>query len=184
MSAAPAKLGTGPGRATRPPRRFAPVRLGPCGLPRCRRHEACFSRSGRFSLDERNVLHEIEAALGCDERRAEGVTFAVFGELRDRISPEERRDVLAQLPTALKRLWAPGDRDDRPANRVHREEFIGRVRQRAALPDDAEAERAVRAVFAALKRLLGSPSGRKGEAWDVYSQLPKDLKQLWLDAGA
>ena len=134
-------------------------------------------------MDERTFLHGIEDALGCDERRAESVTFAVFGELHDRLSPEERRDVRAQLPTALKRLWAPGGRDDQPANRVKREEFIGRVRHRAVLPDDDEAERAVRAVFAQLKRLLGSPTGREGEAWDVYSQLPKDLKQLWLDAG-
>jgi uncharacterized protein (DUF2267 family) len=106
----------------------------------------------------------------------------VFGELRDRISPAERRDLAAQLPTALKRLWVVGDRDDRPATRIGRDEFIGRVRQRAVLPDDAEAERAVRAVFGQLQRLLGSPTGREGEAWDVYSQLPKDLKQLWLDA--
>lgn len=134
-------------------------------------------------MDERTFLHAIGDALGCDERRAESVTFAVFGELRDRISPEERRDVQAQLPSGLKRLWAPGDRDDGPANRVKREEFVGRVRQRAVLPDDAEAERAVRAVFAQLKRLLGSPTGREGEAWDVYSQLPKGLKELWLDAG-
>ena len=47
----------------------------------------------------------------------------------------------------------------------------------------AEAERAVSAVFAALQRLLGSPSGQEGEAWDVMSQLPKDLKKLWMEAG-
>ncbi|HXJ33772.1 MAG TPA: DUF2267 domain-containing protein [Candidatus Eisenbacteria bacterium] len=133
-------------------------------------------------MDERTFLREIADQLGCDERRAEAVTFAVFGELRDRISPEERRDLRAQLPTALKRLWEVGDRTDRPANKVHRHEFIGRVRQRAVLPDDDEAERAVRAVFHQLQRLLGSTTGREGEAWDVYSQLPKDLKDLWLDA--
>ena len=135
-------------------------------------------------MDERTFLREIADRLGCDDRRAESVTFAVFGELRDRISPQERRDLRAQLPTALKRLWEAGGRDDRPPTRVHRHEFIGRVRQRAVLPDDDEAERAVRAVFAQLQRLLGSPTGREGEAWDIYSQLPKDLKQLWLDARA
>lgn len=134
-------------------------------------------------MDERTFLHAVGEVLGCDERRAESVTFAVFGELRDRLTPEERRDLHAQLPSGLKRLWVVGDREDRPPNRVKRDEFVGRVRQRAVLPDDGEAERAVRAVFAQLKRLLGSPSGREGEAWDVYSQLPKDLKQLWLDAG-
>jgi uncharacterized protein (DUF2267 family) len=66
--------------------------------------------------------------------------------------------------------------------KIHRAEFIGRVRQRAVLPDDGEAEHAVRAVFRALQRLLGSPSGCEGEAWDVFSQLSKDLKPLWLDA--
>lgn len=134
-------------------------------------------------MDERTFLRGVADRLGCDDRRAESVTFAVFGELRDRISPAERRDLQAQLPTSLKRLWGVGDRDDRPASRIGRDEFIGRVRQRAVLPDDGEAERAVRAVFAQLQRLLGSPTGREGEAWDVYSQLPKDLKQLWLDAG-
>ena len=134
-------------------------------------------------MDEGTFLRGVAERLACDDRRAEAVTFAVFGELRDRLSPDERRDLQAQLPTALKRVWAAGDPGDRPANRVHRQEFVGRVRQRAVLVDDAEAERAVRAVFAQLQRLLGSPTGREGEAWDVYSQLPKDLKQLWLDAG-
>lgn len=135
-------------------------------------------------MDERTFLRGIADALGCDERRADAVTFAVFQELRDRLSPAERRDVESQLPTPLKRLWAAGGRDDLPATRVHRDEFIGRVRQRAVLVDDGTALRAVRAVFAQLQRLLGSASGREGEAWDIYSQLPKDLKDLWLDAAA
>jgi hypothetical protein len=37
-------------------------------------------------------------------------------------------------------------------------------------------------VFATLQDLLGSPSGTEGEAWDVMSQLPKDLKKVWLHA--
>ena len=133
-------------------------------------------------MDERTFLHGVETALGCDERRAESVTFAVLTELRDRLSVGERHDLEAQLPTPLKRLWRAGD-DGRAPNRVHRDEFVGRVRHRAVLPDDAEAQRAVRAVFACLQRALGSPTGCEGEAWDVLSQLPKDLKQLWLEAG-
>lgn len=133
-------------------------------------------------MDDRTFLRGVADALACDDRRAEAVTFAVFGELAARLSPAERRDLESQLPIALKRLWNPGDRADRVQSRAGRDEFVGRVRQRAVLPDDTEAERAVRAVFAQLKRLLGSPSGREGEARDVYSQLPKGLKQLWLDA--
>ncbi len=41
----------------------------------------------------------------CDERRAEILTFAVFQELRDRLTPDEAAKVAAQLPTSLKMLW-------------------------------------------------------------------------------
>ena len=113
-------------------------------------------------MDDRAFLRGVSERLECDERRAESVAFAVLQELRDRLTPAERRE--------------------QPPSRVRRDEFVGRVRQRAVLPDDAEAERAVRAVFAQLQALLGSATGREGEAWDIYSQLPKDLKTLWLDS--
>jgi uncharacterized protein (DUF2267 family) len=66
--------------------------------------------------------------------------------------------------------------------KVHESQFVGEVRLIAALPDEAEAERAVVAVFATLQELLGSATGMEGEAWDVMSQLPKDLKRLWFGA--
>jgi len=126
-------------------------------------------------------LQAVARRLACDERRAESVTFVVFQELRDRLTPAERRDAAAQLPLALKHLW--GVRwDDRPPSHVHRNEFIGRVRQRCVLPDDDEALRAVLVVFRTLQRALSSPTGREGEAGDILSQLPKDLKTLWVDA--
>lgn len=133
-------------------------------------------------MNSRTFLQAIADRLGCDDRRAESVTFAVFQELRDRLSSNERHDVASQLPTELRRLWTTGDSADHPPKKTHRDELIGLVRRRAVLPDDTEAERAVLAVFAELQRALGSPTGREGEAWDVFSQLPKDLKQLWLDA--
>lgn len=134
-------------------------------------------------MDERRFIREVAARLGADEARAEAVTFAVFQELRHRLPAKEDRDVAAQLPTGLRHLWLGDARADRPVEKIHREEFLGRVRFQAVLPDDAEAERAVRAVFRELQLLLGSPTGREGEAWDVFSCLPKDLKALWLAAG-
>ena len=134
-------------------------------------------------MNEKAFFHEVAERLRCDERRAESITFVVFQELRARITPKESSNVAAQLPTGLKRLWLENERGDRPVDRMHLAEFIGRVRQHAALPDDAEAERGTRAVFATLQHLLGSPTGIEGEAWDVFSQLPKDLKRLWLEFG-
>ena len=133
-------------------------------------------------MNERAFLHDVETRLACDARRADAITFAVFQELRNRITPHEAADVAAQLPTALKRMWEAGDRPAQRPERIHKAEFLGRVRQHAVLPDDAEAERAVRAVFGALQRLLGSRTGLEGEAWDIFSQLPKDLKALWVES--
>jgi uncharacterized protein (DUF2267 family) len=133
-------------------------------------------------MNDRAFYREVADRLRCDERRAEAITFVVFQELRARITPKEAGNVAAQLPTGLKKLWLENEREDRGVERLHLPEFIGRVRQHAALPDDAEAQRGTRAVFATLQHLLGSPSGTEGEAWDVFSQLPKDLKRLWLEA--
>lgn len=133
-------------------------------------------------METREFVNEVARRIGADERRAEGVTFTVFQVLRDRLPAKEANDLAAQLPTGLKRLWRAEDRPQGPPERLHATDFIGRVRQWAGLPDDTEATRAVMAVFATLQRALGSPTGREGEAWDVLSVLPKDLKTLWMEA--
>ena len=135
-------------------------------------------------MDTEHFLHSIASMLACDVARAEALTSVVFQELRDRLTSKEAADVAAQLPTPLKRLWSDGEVTRAPdqVNKVHAPEFIGRVRRRAALSDDAEAGRAVRAVFRTLRSLLGSATGLEGEAWDIFSQLPKDMKHLWLES--
>jgi uncharacterized protein (DUF2267 family) len=133
-------------------------------------------------MEKHAFIREVATRLACDEHRAGAVTAVVLQELRNRLTPKEAGDVAAQLPATLKRVWQEGDRPDRHVTRTHRAEFLGEVRRWAALADDTEAERAVRAVFATLQSVLGSPTGTEGEAWDVFSQLPKDMKQLWLRA--
>jgi uncharacterized protein (DUF2267 family) len=133
-------------------------------------------------MDKKTFIEKVAQRVGCDERRAESLTFAVFQELRDRLTPGEVADVDAQLPAALKPLWEFLDRPGRHVRKVHEPQFVGEVRLIASLPDQFEAERAVVAVFATLQELLGSPTGMEGEAWHVMSQLPKDLKKLWLGA--
>jgi uncharacterized protein (DUF2267 family) len=134
------------------------------------------------TVETREFVNEVASRLAADERRAEGVTFAVFRLLRDRLPEKESSDLAAQLPTELKRLWREDDRRGRPVEKLHASDFIGRVRRWAGRPDDIEARRGVCAVFATLQHALGSPTGREGEAWDVLSVLPKDLKHLWLEA--
>jgi uncharacterized protein (DUF2267 family) len=96
-------------------------------------------------------------------------TFAVFQELRDRLTPKKVSDVEAQLARPLKALLRSPDKPDRTVRKVHERQFVREVAQIAGLSDD-EAERAVMVVFAALQKALGSPTGQEGEAWDVFSE--------------
>jgi uncharacterized protein (DUF2267 family) len=134
-------------------------------------------------MDDFTFIRDVAERLGCDHRAARTTVSAVFRALRDRLTPEEAGDVAANLPPVLRSLWQEQERPGRAVERMRAREFFGRVRRSAGLLDDAAAERAVRAVFRELQTLLGSPHGDEGEAWDVFSQLPKDLKQLWLAAG-
>jgi uncharacterized protein (DUF2267 family) len=133
-------------------------------------------------MNERSFVREVAELVDCDERRAETLIFAVFQELRDRLTPKEAADVAAQLPTSLKMLWMSFDRPERKVRRVHEGQFLREVARMAGLEDENEAATAVAAVFAVLQEALGSPGGTEGEAWHVMSQLPADLKQLWLNA--
>lgn len=120
----------------------------------------------------------VMAASGERERgRAQRATAAVLHALRDRLTVEEADQVQAQLPTELKEVWADAERTERRPLKLSREEFYARVQQEAALPSTREARWMTLAVFAALKEQL-SP----GEAGDVFAQLPKPLKELWLEA--
>lgn len=104
-------------------------------------------------------------------------TAAVLQALRDRLTREEGEQVVAQLPTELKRLWEVGDDEGRRPVKMHRDEFYERVRRDGGLRSEREARWMTLAVFGALKEQL-SP----GEAEDVLSQLPKDLKEIWTEA--
>lgn len=133
-------------------------------------------------MTERSFYRQVAQILRCDEQRAESIVYIVFQELRARITPKESAHVAAQLPVGLKKLWLEDETPERSVQRTHMAEFLGRIRQHAGLPDDQEAERGARAVFRALQLSLGSPTGTDGESWDIFSQLPKDLKLLWLEA--
>ncbi len=135
-------------------------------------------------MNERSFVQQVAERADCDDRRAETLIFSVFQELRDRLTSKEAADVAAQLPTSLKMLWMSFDRADRKVRRVHEGQFLSEVARMAGLGDEREAEQAVTVVFAVLQEALGSPTGMEGQAWHVLSQLPTDLKRLWLSASS
>jgi uncharacterized protein (DUF2267 family) len=135
-------------------------------------------------MDEMHFVREVADRTYGDERRAETLIFAIFQELRDRLTPSEAADVAAQLPASLKMLWMSFDRPNRKVRRIHEGQFLREVARMAGLEDAVEAEAAVTAVFAVLQQALSSPTGTTGVAGHIFSQLPADLKQLWLSASA
>jgi uncharacterized protein (DUF2267 family) len=118
----------------------------------------------------------VEAGLDTLEqsRRA---TAAVLQALRDRLTPDEARQAAAQLPLELKELWAGGRPPLTRPLRLHRREFLERVRLDAELRSTAQAALVIDAVFGALKDQIS-----EGEANDIMAQLPRDLKTQWARA--
>jgi uncharacterized protein (DUF2267 family) len=74
-------------------------------------------------------------------------------------------------------MWMTDDRRDRKPLKLHRREFYDRVKRQADLATVRKAELVTDAVFAALKEQLS-----KGEADDILTQLPRDLKAVWVHA--
>lgn len=134
-------------------------------------------------MEYEQFIREVEMHLGVDKDQAEKVTDAVLRELHDRLTPKEADDLGAQLPGHLKQVWHGFDKPGREVERTHKKDFVRYVAGKADLPED-RASRAVKAVFRALQMALKAPSGQEGEAWDVLSQLPKDLKRVWLEAAS
>ncbi len=110
---------------------------------------------------------------------AKRTTAAVFHALRDRLTPNEADQVLAQLPRDLKQVWEEGELPERTPMKLTREEFLEREKVEAKLGSARDARWMTLAVFAALKEHLAP-----GEAEDVFAQLPKALKELWAEAQA
>ncbi len=134
-------------------------------------------------MDENKFLHEIETRAELTRDQSFNVTIAVLQELHDRLTAKEADDLAAQLPGEFKARWHAFDAPGREVRRTHKRDFVRHIAETAQI-DELQASRALMATFKALQMLLKSATGQEGEAWDVLSQLPKDLKRVWLAAAA
>lgn len=132
-------------------------------------------------MDEDRMLQEVEARAELTREQAFKVMAAALQELHDRLSPKEADDLAAQLPGEFKARWHAFDVPGREVRRTHGEDFVRHIAEVAEI-NEIQAKKALMASFKALQMLLHAPTGQEGEAWDVFSQLPKDLKRIWLAA--
>jgi uncharacterized protein (DUF2267 family) len=132
-------------------------------------------------MDDDKFLHAVGVRLGTEKEETHRIVGAVLHELHDRLTVKEADDLGAQFPGEIKRIWHGFDWPGREVQKTHKTDFVRHVSERADIGEDV-ARRAVMAVFKAIQMAIRSPTGQEGEAWDVLSQLPKDLKRVWLAA--
>lgn len=65
-------------------------------------------------MGQKTLFRKVAERMRCDERWAESLTFAVFQELRDRLTPGEAADVDAQLAGRTQDAYL--QKDDRAAD--------------------------------------------------------------------
>lgn len=125
-------------------------------------------------------LAEITAQMGWEDHE-KGYTAlrAVLHTLRDRLPPNEAVQLAAQLPMLIRGVyfdgWHPANK---PLKYRHKQEFLERVRKEAPGITKDELELAVTAVFHRLSREMPG-----GEVEQVRSQLPAELRELWVQPG-
>jgi uncharacterized protein (DUF2267 family) len=126
------------------------------------------------TVDKTNrILHEIENELGWPRERRNQSYAALRGVLhavRDRLTIEEAAQLGAQLPMLVRGIYYEGWDPSRVPVKMHRDEFLQRIRQefRYDVPDGIEA--VMRTVLNALRQHITD-----GEWADIKSAMPKDL---------
>lgn len=121
-------------------------------------------------------LDTLVAELGHGDRhQAYRILRAVLLALRDRLTVEEATDLGAQLPMLIRGFyyeqWTPSKT---PTRERRLEEFLDRVAENTQEGVDGSPEETAKAGFRVLDKHITS-----GEAEDVKSNLPEDIRTLW-----
>jgi uncharacterized protein (DUF2267 family) len=126
------------------------------------------------TVDRTNrVLKEIESAYGWPkERRNQSYAAlrAVLHALRDRLSVDEAAQLAAQFPVLIRGIYYDGWDPSRVPQRMHRDEFLGRVRREFSYDVEGGMPRLVQTVLHALR-----PHVTQGEWEDIRAGMPRDL---------
>ena len=119
------------------------------------------------------ILKQIEQAYNWPkERRNQSYNAlrAVLHAVRDRLTVEEAAQLSAQLPMLVRGIYFEGWDPTRVPLKMHRDEFLARIRNEFPYEVPGGIERLVDTVVQALRRHV-----TEGEWEDVRANLPKDL---------
>jgi uncharacterized protein (DUF2267 family) len=119
-------------------------------------------------MNYNDLMRTVAGATGLTRRHADEAVINTLTVLAEAISPEETRDLLAQLPKSL-RTRVPLNAQSISMRPI---EFVARVADLGQVPMDA-AERNTRAVFAVLTQAVNA-----GEMNDIAGELGDDFADL------
>ena len=119
-------------------------------------------------MNYNDLMRTVAGATGLTRRHADEAVINTLTVLAEAISPEETRDLLAQLPKSL-RTRVPLNAQPISMRPI---EFVARVADLGQVPMD-DAERNTRAVFAVLTQAVNA-----GEMNDIAEELGDDFADL------
>ena len=128
----------------------------------------------RASQTYKAFLNHLCERGGMSPAVAEKAAVSVLCAIEQRIYHDEAEDLEAQLPRKLTALLHRCERhEEELPDKFGREHLLNRVGEDLSLNPDA-VEPVVRAVLDAIRHQIS-----EGEAEDVMSQLPQDIRDLW-----
>ncbi len=136
----------------------------------------------KYVRDAEAFVKEIAQEMGSpiDMNKAERILRAVLHAFRNRLTPNESLQLIAQLPMLVKAIYVDGWRISNEAKNLRTlGDFIEAVREeggpatRNDFVTDREVENAIRAVFKVLKTQVSA-----GEIHDIIATLPGELRPL------
>ncbi len=137
---------------------------------------------GKYVQDGEQFVREIarETKDPADVAKAGRILRAVLHAFRNRLTPNESLQLIAQLPMLIKAIYVDGWRIGNEAAQMRTlGDFIEAVREeggRSTINDfvtDREVEHAIHAVFKVLKNHVS-----EGEIQDIVATLPAELRPL------
>lgn len=139
----------------------------------------------KFAEQGNEFLSHVATELNMpnDKTRTLHVLKAVLHGIRNRISPEESSQFIAQLPMMIKAVYVDGWQIGKHQNRISTfDEFVAEVYflgggyKGYAFGDRMEAENGIKGVLKALKNHIS-----EGEFNDVLASMPAKLQSSLLD---
>ena len=136
----------------------------------------------KYVQDGEQFVKEVAAATKepADVAKAGRILRAVMHAFRNRLTPSESLQLIAQFPMLIKAIYVDGWRISDEAKHLRTwGDFIEAVREeggRATLNDfvtDREVEHAIHAVFKVMKTHVS-----EGEIRDIVATLPEELRPL------